>query len=225
MKRLATLVLLLSFAVPASAALRSPQVAVSGSALQSYFSGIGETIIVGSSQDATQVWQRTSSSTSGLTILLQGSAASASHTIGIYNSALVSPTLVPVVSGSVGLFGFSTVTFRPSNQVVVNRFDANGSLLSTTSYSNISPNGFGFYLAGPDGTFYTQDWRNPGGSPQALVYTGNGENAGTWWLCFEETSLGGGSDQDFDDEVLNLDSMSATPVAHTTWGSLKARFR
>jgi hypothetical protein len=226
MKRFATLVLLLAFAVPASAALRSPQVAVSGSALQTYFTGIGESIVVGSVQDATQVWQRTGSSTSGMTLMLQGSANSGSHTLGIYNPTLVSPALDAVCSGGSGLYSFSTVTFRPGNQIVVNCFSDMGALLANATYSNISSSSFGFYLTGPAGTVYTQDWRNPGGKAQCLVYAGTGENAGNWWLCFEETSIqGGGSDQDFDDEVVILDSMTATPVSRTTWGSLKARFR
>ena len=77
----------------------------------------------------------------------------------------------------------------------------------------------------PAGFSYTQDARNIGANPQALTFPGTGINSGSWWLCFEDISLGGGSDQDYDDCVLFLESVNPTPVNKTTWGSLKARFR
>ena len=84
---------------------------------------------------------------------------------------------------------------------------------------------FGFYISGPGGTFYTQDARNPNSAAQAVTFAGTGINAGSWFLCFEETDLANSSDQDYDDAVLFLESVNPTPVSKTSWGALKSRFQ
>jgi len=222
---LVALVATATYSTRADAAPRVPQVAVLGGTLQAYFVGIGESINVNTDQDDTQAWSKTSSSTQTHTIQFQGSLNAPAHLIGMYNSAAAVPPLYVLMSGAVGPLGFSTATFGAGGLLTINRFDANANFLSSTVYAGADPNGFGFYLSGPNGTYYTQDFRNPGGFAQALAYKGTGVNAGTWFLCWEESSRAAGADNDFDDEVILMESVNPTPVSRTSWGTLKARFR
>ncbi len=233
MKRAATTLIVLLVALVASvaytsradAAPRVPQVAVLGGSLQAYLNSVGESINVLTDQDATQAWTKTSSNTTAYTIQLQNSGNAALHAISMYNSSAGVPTLFLLMNGTAGPLGFSTATFQAGNNLVVNRFDGNASFLSTQTFNGVDPNGFGFALSGPGGTFYTQDARNPGGLAQAVAFMGTGANLGTWWLCWEESSRAAGADDDFDDEVILMESVNPTPVNNTSWGQLKARFR
>jgi hypothetical protein len=209
----------------ASAALRVPQVPILGGTLQAYLNGVGESINVLTDQEDTQAWTKTSSSTQTHTIMFQGSLNAPAHLLGMYNSVAAVPPLYVLMSGAVGPLGFSTATFTAGGTLTINRFDANGNFLSSTVYAGADPNGFAYYLSGPNGTYFTQDARNPGGLPQAVVYKGTGANAGTWWLCWEESNRAAGADDDFDDEVILIESVNPTPVSKSSWGQLKSRFR
>jgi len=165
------------------------------------------------------------SGTTTYTIEFQNSPNAAVQQFGMYNASAVIPPLFFLMSGSVGPLGFSTATFKPGNTVVVNRFDALGNFISTTTFGGIDASNLGFYLSVPAGTVYTQDARNPGGLARALVFQGTGADAGTWWLCWDEPMASAPGDQDFDDLVVLMESVNPTPVNTTTWGALKARFR
>ena len=208
----------------ASAAFRVPQKPVLGGALQAYLNGVGEAINVLTQQDATTVWAHTTSATTAFTLMLESSPNAALNSVGMYNASAAVPALYLLIPGANSPQGFATGTFKPGNLLVVNRFDALANLLSSQTFPGVDPTGFGFYIQGPNGTFYTQDARNPGGNAQALAYKGTGANAGTWWLCFEESAVAAGSDQDFDDCVILMESVNTTPVHSTSWGQLKARF-
>ncbi len=233
MKRAATTLLVLLVASVASvaitsradAALRVPQVPVLGGSLQAYLNGVGESINVLTAQDATQTWSHTTSGTTTYTVMIELSPNAAINSFGLYNGGAVIPPLFLLISGPVVPQGFSTATFQPGNILVVNRFDDNGNFLSSTTFGGVDPTNFGFYLSTPNGTFFTQDGRNPGGKAQALAFQGTGANAGTWWLAWEENSVAAGADQDFDDCVVLMESVNPTPVSKTSWGQLKARFR
>jgi len=242
MKRAATtlivsLVALVASATLANATLRSPQVPVIGGGLQAYLISVGESINVNTDQDATQTWSHTISGTTTYTVQFQSSPNAAIQQFGLYNASAVIPPLFFLLSGSVGPLGFSTATFKPGNILVVNRFDAIGNFLSTTTFGGVDPNNFGFYLSTNTGTVFTQDGRNPGGQARAITFQGTGQNAGTWWLCWDEplgaapaaaaqdaAGITSGGDEDFDDLVLMLESVNPTPVNKTTWGQLKSRF-
>jgi hypothetical protein len=229
MKRAATtlivsLVALVASATFANAALRVPQVPVIGGGLQAYLNSVGESINVLTDQDANQTWSHTVSGTTTYTIQFQSSPNAAIQQFGLYNASAVIPPLFFLMSGSVGPLGFSTATFMAGNILVVNRFDALGNFLSTTTFGGVDPNNFGFYLSVPAGTVFTQDGRNPGGLARAITFRGTGANAGTWWLCWDEPLVGAPGDQDFDDLVVLMESVNPTPVSNSTWGQLKARF-
>ncbi len=210
----------------ASAALRAPQVPVLGGTLQAYFNSIGESINVLTQQDNGQTFGRTSSTNSGVSILIEQSVNAPGNAIGLYNGSAGVPALYEVLPGAATPGWYATATFRTAPvRVIVNRFDASAALMSSTTYPGIDAANFGFYIAGPGGTFYQQDSRNPGGNAQVLSYAGTGINAGTWFVAFEDGSVQGGSDRDFDDCVVQVESANPTPVNTTTWGSLKKHFR
>jgi len=223
---IAVLAVSASFAGVSSAALRSPQKPVLGGTLQAYLNGADGGINVLTDQDATQVWTHTTSLTTTYTIMVELSPNANLNDVGMYNAgAGGAPPLYLLLPGAFPADAFATATFMSGNVLAVRRFDQNAILVSTQNYPGVDPTAFAFYIQGPNGTFYTQDARNPGGNAQALSYQGTGGNAGTWWVCFEESSVAGGSDQDFDDCVILCESVNPTPALTTTWGQIKARFR
>jgi len=219
----ASLSLVAMFATGASAALRVPQVVVAGGTLQGYLNGVGESINVNTDQDATQTWQTTVSGNSTLSLMIELSGSAAANSVGLYNAGNPAPPLYQVFPGAAAAGWFAVASFQTGpTRVVVNLFDNFANLMGVTTYLGADASNFGYYLQGPGGLFYTQDARNPGGAAQALTYAGTGNNAGQWWLCWEDAA---NSDRDFDDAVLFLESIAPTPVGKTTWGALKRRFR
>src|SRR6185503_3755166 len=224
MKRLATMIIgsiaLVAFAGSAAAALRVPQIVVNGGTLQGYLNGVGEAINVSTDQQDIQRWTATVSNNSTFTIQVELSGNAASNTIGLYNAGFGVPPLYQVFPGAATNGWFAVASFRTAPiRVIVSLFDASAAFQGSTTYLGADRNDFGFYLqqqAG--GVLYTQDARNPGGHAQALTYAGTGINSGSWWLCFDDQSLPQGSDYDFDDAVLFLESVNPTPVNKTSWG-------
>jgi hypothetical protein len=229
MKRIATILVALfalaAVAGTATAALRSPQVAVSGGSLQGYLNGQGEAINVLTDQVTAPRWTSTISNNSTFTIQVELAGFAASNTYGLYNASAAVPPLYQLFPGAAAAGWFAVASFRAlPTRVVVNLFDATAAFQGQNTYLGADKTDFGFYLQGPGGTFYSQDARNPGGDAQALTYAGTGSNQGSWWLCWDDQSPPV-SDRDFDDAVLFLESVNPTPVSKTTWGALKSRFR
>jgi hypothetical protein len=214
-------------ATSASAALRVPQIAVAGGSLQGYLNSQGESINVLTDQDATQTWTTTTSNNSTFTLQIELTGNAASNTIGMYNGADPVPPLYQVFPGAATTGWFAVASFRTAPvRVVVNLFDANAALQGTTTYLGIDKTDFGYYLQqGAGQVLYSQDARNAGGTAQMLTFAGTGLNSGSWWLAMEDATVAQGSDRDFDDAVLFLESVNPTPVHTTSWGALKARFR
>jgi len=208
-------------ATGASAALRAPQVVVLGGTLQGYLNSVGEAINVQTDQQDVQTWQSTVSGNSTFTLMIELSGSAAANAIGLYNASAAVPPLYQVFPGAASAGWFAVASFETGpTRVVVNLFDDMANLMGVTTYLGADASNFGYYLQGPNGTFYTQDSRNPGAAPHALTYAGTGVNSGQWWLCWEEAT-----DQDFDDAVLFLESVAPTPVHASSWGALKRRFR
>jgi hypothetical protein len=219
---------LIALASSAFAALRFPQVVVNGGSLQGYLNSQGEAINVLTDQENAQRWQSTVSNNNTFTIQIEIAGNAAANTIGLYNAGFAVPPLYQVFPGAATTGWFAVASWRSGpTRVVVNLLDNNAVLQGTTTYLAGPPDrtDFGFYLAGPCNTFYTQDARNPGSIAQALAYKGTGPNLGSWWLAWEDLNGACGSDYDYDDCVLFLESVNPTPVSKTSWGSLKARFR
>lgn len=204
---------------------RVPQVPIVGGTLQAFFNGIGESINVNTDQQDLPAFTHSASGNALLTILYQSSPNAATQQVGVYNASAVIPPLFFLISGSVGPLGFSSMSFKPGNIMTVNRFDSFGNFLSTTTFGGIDPTNFGFYLSVPAGTSFSQDGRNPGASPRMLVYAGTGLNAGEFFLCWDEPEAGGAGDQDFDDCVLVLESVSPLATVPSTIGGVKSLYR
>jgi len=229
MKRFVTMITGLlavaALAGTASAALRVPQVPVLGGTLQGYLNTADGAINVATDQNAAQRWASTVSNNTTFTVQVELTGNAASNSVGIYNASAASPALYQGFPGAATAGWFAVASFRAApTRVIVNLFDASAALQGVTTYLGADRNDFGYYISGPNGTFYTQDSRN-GGNAQALTFAGTGINTGSWWLCFEDTGLNAGSDHDYDDAVLFLESVNPTPVAKASWGTLKARFR
>ena len=210
----------------AVAALRSPQVPVLGTSLQDYLNGVHESIDVRQQQQNIQVFQATISSSAPFTIQLEFGRKDPQLEIGLYDATQSGPVLLPLFPPDSGPGWYAVASFRlDPTRLTVNLFDQTTAFLGTHTYPGGNRNAIAFYEKGPDGTFYMQDSRNPGAAPQVLLYAGTGINSGSWWMAFERTSLGQGSDSDFDDAVVFVESASGDPVQHASWGQVKARFR
>ncbi|MEO5989821.1 MAG: hypothetical protein ABIU54_14785 [Candidatus Eisenbacteria bacterium] len=213
----------------ASAALRAPQEPVGGTNLQTYLNSQGESAIdVNTDQEDIQTWTTTVSGNSTFTLMMEFAGNAPLNDIGIYNGGDVSPAFYQVFPGAAAAGWFATASFRNSPvRVIVNLFDQNGTLQTSNTYFGADRSNFGVYLQGPGGTFYTQDARNPGARVQALTFAGTGINTGSWWICMEDLAMNSGSDGDYDDAILFVESVNPAPTAvnTTTWGTLKNRFR
>jgi hypothetical protein len=221
----AACVVLAGMTSPAGAfTLRAPQVAVGGASLQTYLNGVGESINVNTDQLDAQEWNTSISGNSTFTLMVEFAGNAASNNIGVYNAGAAVPPLFQVFPGAASAGWFATCHFATGNMVVT-LFDNNSVIQGQTTYLGVTANDFGFYLQGPGGTFYSQDARNAGGVAQALTYAGTGQNFGDWWECFEDLSPAGGSDRDFDDAVLLLQSVGPTPTANRSWGAIKTLYK
>lgn len=210
-----------SLAAPARAALRSPQVAVSGTALAAFFGSQAQAIaVVGDQQDL----QRLSLAPGAAFRVHVFGPAAGTTTFGLYNASLASPPLFAIFPGAASPGWFAEASFRSSpDRLVVNLFDGTGTLQGTITYLGADPGDFGFYTSGPGGVLYTQDARDPSGLPLILAYDGTGARAGATWFACEGTAAAGG---DYADLIVLVEP-AATPVEvlRTDWGALKARFR
>lgn len=88
-----------------------------------------------------------------------------------------------------------------------------------TPFSGIPFDNFGFYLNGPGtgsgtgGNFWSVDQLNPAGTPQMLAYVYALNDR--WVMAFEDTLIGGGSDNDHNDMVVSVESINPVPEPAT----------
>ena len=227
MKRatLATLVLLAAV-LPATvfAAPRSPQVGVSSGTLQSYLTGNDGGITVVSDQEDIQSWRKTVSGNSAFTLQIALGNASGNE-IGIYDaSQAFAPK--PIFPAAAPAGWFAVASFRTTNpNLIVNLFDDQGQHQTRTTYATFNGDNFGFYIKHDSDVGVTEDSKNPGSEVRALTFAGKNANIGCWWLCFEDNREDGEEAADYDDAVLLLESVNASPVTKATWAAVKNRFR
>lgn len=199
--------------------LRAPQIPVTPPSLQNYLTARDGGINVLTDQLDAQAWTASVSGNATFTLMLELSAFAPNNALGVYNAGLPAPlfqVFPPIASPG----WYATCHFASGN-LVVTLFDNNSLIQGQVFYAGVNANDFGFYLQGPGGIFFTQDFLN-GGAAQALTYAGTGQNFGDWWMCWEDAAQ---SDRDFDDAVLLLQSIVPTPANGTTWGSLKALYK
>lgn len=204
--------------------LRSPQVAVNGNELQNYLDGLGEAINVQTDQLAAQVYIPSVSGNSAMTLMIELAGNLDQNVLGVYDAKQAVPVLYPVFPGAANAHWSAMVMFLASGDLVVNLFDDLGAPQGHTVFPGANIQRVAFYLDGPGGLFYSEDARN-GGDPQALMFAGTGRNTGDFWVCWEDLHFNQGSDHDFNDEVLLVQSLEPVPAATSTWGKVKAQYR
>ena len=211
--------LLAAMATTSHAALRSPQVSVSGSALQSFFAAQIQAInVVGSQLDA----QSFSVPAGGSFLVLPFGNPGAN--VGIYNAAVALPSLYLVYPGAASPGWSAVAGFRSTpDRVVVSLFDVFNTVQGTHTYLGADHTSFGFYSQLPGGASYSQDARNSAGRAQMLAYNGTGLRAGSLWFAFESTPAAGG---DFADAIFLVTLASApVPATPSSWNRVKALYR
>jgi hypothetical protein len=226
---LASVVAMAGLGAPAHAALSVPQIAFNSGALQGRLNGFGESINVLTQQQDGLVWGSTVSSNATMTIQFELAGNPHVNEIGI---AALDPTGT-IVTGLDPLFpsadlatgSFAVASFRPGGVLKVNVFDATAALLTTLSYTGVNRSLFSYYIKNGGGTFNSHYGFNGDGKVHALAFAGSGENTGAWWLAWEDAAIANYADADFDDALVFMESLNPTPVNHTSWGSVKARFR
>jgi hypothetical protein len=209
----------------AHAALRSPQVPVSGTSLQTFFNSHSQAINVNTDQLDLQSVSFAADASLSMSFPFPNSA---SVTVGLYNAGFAVPPLYQCFPGAATNGWTAVASFRNApTRVVVSLFDAGSAFQGSTTYLAGPPDrtNMGLYLQqGPaDGglTFYSQDVRNAGGA-RLLAFTSTGGLAGGTWLAWETGAGPGGDFADFV-ALVNL-SGAPVPVSHTDWGTLKQRF-
>ena len=224
-KRLLSATVLLSLvAAAAHGALRSPQVPVSGTALQTFFASKGQAINVNTDQLDLQTVSLSVGSTIQIGAPIPGADGS---TFGVYNAGTTSPPLYQIFPGAAASGWSAVLTFRSSPmRAVVNLFDNNGVAQGTNTYLGVDPSNLGFYLLQAPGAggsvFYSQDSRNAAGA-RLLAFNATGALVGGTWFAWE---TGAGPGGDYADSVWLIGySFAPVPVLQTNWGTLKQRFR
>lgn len=163
-----------------------------------------------------ETWAIEASGSSIATIVLELAGFADQNILGVYD--------INDPSHRVQLFGGAA----SSGSSVLLSFDDTGLV-----YRNFASTGmtfgagyFGYYLQTPDNIFYSQAFLNPGGNDQMVAFQGDGDKiklpgkpAGIWGsssyiLAWEDLPYGG-SDKDFDDFVLYVESVTPVPEPAT----------
>lgn len=204
----------------ADAALRSPQVPVSGAALASFFASQSQTINpLSDQQDLQQL-----SAAVGASFELRAFGPDVAASAGAYNTLSPAPALYQIWPGSAASGWFTVSAFRIGPvRLVVNLFDNLTALQGTNTYLGADASAFGFYGEGAAGAVYLQDFRNPLGAARILAFSGTGARAGYTWFAIETGTTTGG---DFADLILLVNlGLAPVDVERAKWGELKQRFR
>ena len=204
---------------------RSPQTQVNGTGLRDYLVSVGETIDPGRDQVVVDLFASTVSSNTTFSVQIEIARREDSAGIGFFNGHDVAPALMNIFPPEARKGWFAVLSYRSAPiRGVVSLFDENAAFLGTRTYLGADRNALGIYFSDPGGTRYSQDARNPGGEARVLFYKGTGINTGIAWIAME---TGSSADDDFDDDVLIIETYPSylTPVRHTRWAELKARFR
>lgn len=197
---------------------RAPQIPFLNGSLQGYLNGVGESINTLTDQIDAQTFITSVSGNAEFTLMIELAGFSNANSIGVYNAGAPAP-LYQVFPGAAIPGWFASAHFAGGN-LVVTLFDQNSIIQGQTFYPGVNASNFGFYIQGPGGTFFSQDFLN-GGPPHMLTYAGTGRNSGDWWECFEDSP----GPPDFDDAVLMLQSVVPTPDRVHSWGSIKRLYR
>ncbi len=226
---LATSLLLALLAAPAHAQLRSPQVPVTGTALQSLLDAQGQTIDIATEQRSPEVFFGTYLTRPATHFFVRSFVPGSSDGLFVFDLNAPAPPPLHMISPAPVAMSpgwYTEVRFEVfPDRMIVNVFDANDVFQGSVSTLGLALVPLGLATSGPGGTFYAFDARNPDGQAHALLYWSTGIHQGGNWLCAETHTAADGGDFDYADAAFLLEYLNATPVQRTTWGTLKQRFR
>jgi hypothetical protein len=210
---------LLFVATSASAfPLRVPQVVFNSAPLQAYLNIVDTGINANTDQMAAQTWSVAFTGNSDFTLTLRNGFGNGTA-VGVYNGADVAPAL-RLVFPPVAIPGWYAALHFAGGNLTVSLFDQNSVFQGQVTYPAVNPNNFGYYIQGPCGVWYSQDFRNP--LPQVLEYASNA-TLGDYWIAFSACQSGANST--FNDVVINVQSVRPVPAANSTWGQVKNQYR
>jgi Domain of unknown function (DUF4114)/PEP-CTERM motif len=163
-----------------------------------------------------EAWAIEASGSSVATIVLELAGFADQNILGVYD--IYNP------SSSIQLFGGAA----SSGSSVFLGFDDTGMVYRNGAATGTSFTGnyFGYYLQTPNNTFYSQAFLNLDGSDQMVAFQGDGDRIklpgkfpGIWGsssyiLAWEDLAYNG-SDKDFDDFVVYVESVTAVPEPGT----------
>ena len=172
---------------------------------------------VNTDQAGAELFQIEASGGSIATMILEIAGNANINTFGIYDPYNTA-TQLQLFSGSASSGAQVAITVDASNQFKAVDL-TNGGILGNMLFTSST---FGYYLSGPGGTFFSQASQN-GGNEQMVSYRGDGDTVqfparavGVWGpssylLGWEDTSLTGGSDKDYNDMVVYVESVTKVP--------------
>lgn len=219
---------ILVLASSAAAAPRAQQIAFNYSNLQNRLNMMGESINVATDQQEGLIWGSNVSSNSTMTIQFNLSGSGTSNELGVVRVGAGGQLpgdcacVFPVVADS---GWFAVASFRSNGNMIVTLFDEYAMLRSQVTHTNIDRTRFAYYVKRNGLEFYSHDGYNDDGKAHALAFAGTGENQGSWWLAWEDSPISDYGNADFGDALVFMEALNPTPVAKTSWGNLKKRFR
>ena len=167
---------------------------------------------VNNNQAGAELFQIEASGGSIATMIIQFAGNAAFNSFGIYDPNNTATRLQLFAGGTASGDGVGV----QSNDL--NQFK----LLGTSALVQFSSATFGYYLDGPNGTFYSLASQN-GDNAQMVSYQGDGDRiklpghaSGVWGpssyiLAWEDTPLTSGSDKDYNDMIVYVESVTKVP--------------
>jgi len=203
--------------------LRAPQIVFSSVALQGNLTAWDGAINANTDQLNGQAFSTGVTGNTDFTLVLKNAGGTE---IGVYNTLDAVPALNQLFPPA-AVAGWSVAChFTATGVLQATQFDQNFVNQGTVGYTGVDRTHFGFYISGPNGTWYSQDGRNLGGKAQVLTYAGTqaGGNFGEWFECFEASAYNSATST-FTGSVVVLQSVQPVPARAGTWGALKASYR
>ena len=162
---------------------------------------------------ADQIWAMSATSVSAARLIFEFAGFANANTFGIYD----------VLNPTNSLEIFSGAASAGSFEVTVGAGNTFFNLVNGTN-ATFTSQFFGYYLAGPGGTFYSQSFLNPGDADQMIAFQGRDDiyvdasgfgpglfSSGEYILAWEDLPINS-SDRDFADFVVMVESVTPVPA-------------
>jgi hypothetical protein len=143
-------------------------------------------------------------------VIVEYAGFAPNNVVGLFHWTGLAATLLPVFLGPATAGTTASITWTGPSTGTITQISGPSGAVNAVSFNNIPFFAFGFYIQTPqNNTFFSVDDLNPGNAPQVLAFRHLPSN--TWFLAFEDLLVGGGSDQDYNDFVLKVESIVPVP--------------